>query len=152
MALRAQGVARYACGAAGAWLSEAETLHATLLEGASAAPAGQLLPAPAGGSGPPTWRLADGSALGASNAAPAASAASPTGSTSDLPWQLTASTATAGAGFAGIAAVQRVDTVGGGAPSGACSPSDAADVPFGARYVFYVQRGGGGGRCGRRGA
>jgi len=85
--------------------------------------------------GGPTWQsTVDGSAVVGLKVADVAAPGS-------IPWLLLRSQANAGSGiFSRIAAVQRLDTVGGVAPTTGCDA--AADgqeqlVPYSATYVFY---------------
>lgn len=84
----------------------------------------------------PTWQSNDGSsvvgAVTASDPGPAANA---------IPWLLLATKTTAGSGtFSATTSIQRVRTVGGVAPSAACSAANTAQiarVPYTATYYFY---------------
>lgn len=86
----------------------------------------------------PTWESNDGSkAVGevkARDDGPDAKA---------IPWLLLGAKSTSGDGVLGrTASVQRIQTVGGIAPAGGCSPSQAgkeARVPYGAMYYFYAK-------------
>jgi hypothetical protein len=58
-----------------------------------------------------------------------------------VPWLLLAAASTQGDGvLAGVDFVQRIETRGGLAPTGACDPAADATVavPYRARYVFYA--------------
>jgi uncharacterized protein DUF3455 len=85
----------------------------------------------------PTWESKDGSSVvgevRASEPAPDPAAA--------IPWLLLAAKATAGSGlFSATSSIQRVQTLGGLAPSAACSASNTgqvARVPYTATYYFY---------------
>ena len=87
----------------------------------------------------PTWESNDGSkvvgAVKARNDALDANA---------IPWLLLSSKSTAGSGdFGRTSSIQRVSTVGGTAPTEACSQSKAgkvARVDYEAIYYFYVQK------------
>jgi hypothetical protein len=84
----------------------------------------------------PTWESNDGSsvvgAVKAQYSGPSANA---------IPWLLLTTKATAGSGtFSATTSIQRLRTVGGVAPSEACSASNAAQlarVPYTATYYFY---------------
>ena len=85
----------------------------------------------------PTFESFDGSsvvgAVQASEPAPDPDAA--------IPWLLLAATSTQGDGvLAGVDYIQRLETRGGVAPTGACDPAKDATVavPYRARYVFYA--------------
>src|SRR5438093_249712 len=87
----------------------------------------------------PTWESNDGSKVvgdvKARDDGPDVSA---------IPWLLLSAKSTSGAGALGqTVSVQRVQTVGGNAPVGGCSPAQAgkeARVPYSATYYFYVAR------------
>jgi Protein of unknown function (DUF3455) len=84
----------------------------------------------------PTWESNDGSSV------VGAVKASYSGPSSDaIPWLLLTAKSTAGSGtFSSTTSIQRVRTVGGIAPSKACSASNAAEmarVPYNATYYFY---------------
>src|SRR5262245_54136233 len=87
----------------------------------------------------PTWESTDGSAvvgeLKARDAGPDPSA---------IPWLLLNAKSTSGDGvFSQIKSIQRLQTVGGKAPSQPCSRDNAqqvARVPYKATYYFYVAK------------
>jgi hypothetical protein len=57
----------------------------------------------------------------------------------DIPWLLLQATSTTGPGvFADVEYIQRLDTVGGVAPSGACTTGQSASVPYKATYEFWA--------------
>jgi hypothetical protein len=84
----------------------------------------------------PTWESTDGSRvvgeLKARDPGPDASA---------IPWLLLSAKSTSGSGvFAGTKSIQRVQTVGGNAPTTPCSAANAKEivrVPYTATYYFY---------------
>lgn len=81
----------------------------------------------------PTWEAADGSkAIGkVMQAVPAPGAGA-------VPWLLLSATSSGTGVLSGTRFVQRIDTVGGVAPSGACPvPGTEQRVPYSAEYVFY---------------
>ncbi|MFF4017851.1 DUF3455 domain-containing protein [Streptomyces sp. NPDC001843] len=84
----------------------------------------------------PVWvSTVDGSAVNAS-----AVATSP--KEGAVPELLLKATATRGTGtFADVTYVQRLDTVGGLAPSAACSGTGQLSVPYSATYAFYKPAG-----------
>jgi hypothetical protein len=58
----------------------------------------------------------------------------------DIPWLLLQATSTRGPGvFAEVAYIQRLDTVGGVAPSGACPMGQAVGVAYQATYAFWAR-------------
>jgi hypothetical protein len=61
-----------------------------------------------------------------------------------IPWLLLSAKSTSGVGVLGqTVSVQRVQTIGGKAPAGGCSPAQAGTevrVPYSAAYYFYVAR------------
>lgn len=84
----------------------------------------------------PTWESVDGSTVaGTAKARHEATAASA------IPWLLLASKSNTGNGvFSAAKFVQRIDTVGGVAPSQACSDATLGQevrVPYSATYLFY---------------
>lgn len=84
----------------------------------------------------PIWESTrDGSMVGAAvkarHDAPAAQ--------DDIPWLLLEATSNAGAGaFSEVAYIQRLDTVGGAAPSGSCVTGQMARIPYQATYDFWA--------------
>ena len=59
----------------------------------------------------------------------------------DIPWLRLKAVSTQGDGvLAGVDFIQRLETRGGVAPTGACDPATDATVavPYRARYVFYA--------------
>lgn len=88
--------------------------------------------------GGPTWDLSDGSkTVGTVKAradAPAATA---------IPWLLLSARSTGGPGkLAAVTSIQRINTVGGLAPTAACSAGNAgavAKVPYTADYRYFVR-------------
>jgi hypothetical protein len=83
----------------------------------------------------PTWQSVDGSTIVASKVA---SAASP--NADSIPILLLKAVSNTGSGiFSNVTFVQRLDTVGGVAPTGACDNEGAElDVPYEANYYFYT--------------
>jgi hypothetical protein len=87
----------------------------------------------------PTWESNDGSKtvgeVKARDDAPDGDA---------IPWLLLSAKSTSGDGILGkTVSVQRVQTVGGQAPTNGCSPAQAgtvAPVPYSAAYYFYVAK------------
>jgi hypothetical protein len=84
----------------------------------------------------PTWQLMDGSSVTAE-----VLARDPGPDPAAIPWLLLIAKSSAGSGgMTEVKYVQRLNTVGGVAPSGECSTSDPeaeVRVPYSARYVFY---------------
>ena len=85
----------------------------------------------------PTWEATDGSRIGGKLIA---KAPSPDGKS--IPWLLLqAAQQQAGATFAGVDLVQRIDTSGGSAPAEGCGAGTLhaqARIPYTARYVFLA--------------
>ena len=82
----------------------------------------------------PSWELDDGSLitgeLAAKDPGPDATA---------IPWLLLKVKSNNGKGlFAKVAAIQRIETVGGLAPKGACKPGDEVRSPYTATYRFFA--------------
>jgi hypothetical protein len=129
LGLPAHGVQVYACtsakpGEAPSWTLEAP--HALLSSGEHLAAihfAG------------PIWQGLDGSQV---KGARLASAAAPTAT--DIPWLLLSAAPTGAGTFAQTTHIQRLDTVGGQAPSSGCDASHIGAkvlVPYRASYFFY---------------
>ena len=92
--------------------------------------------------GRPVWRLKDGSSVDA------ARTQTGSGGTGNIPWLLLqAVVTTAGPDGDRLAAttwVQRLNTSGGVAPAGTCTPGDQIAVPYSADYFFWRAAGGDG--------
>jgi hypothetical protein len=84
----------------------------------------------------PTWQSTDGSSVVGE-----VKSRDPGPSTTAIPWLLLSAKTTKGSGvFSATTSVQRVQTVGGVAPSAGCDPANAskiARVPYTANYYFY---------------
>ena len=84
----------------------------------------------------PTWESTDGSSVTGEVAA-----RDPRPNPSSIPWLLLGAKATAGSGvFSAAKSIQRVQTVGGTAPTESCGAGNAsqvARVPYTATYYFY---------------
>jgi hypothetical protein len=82
----------------------------------------------------PTWEwLDDGSTV------VGAKLAAVTVDKTAIPWLLLGAASHAGEGrMTRVSYVQRLDTVGGNAPAGSCSPGATANVGYTATYYFYV--------------
>ena len=128
----ATGVQKYTCQPNGTWLFTD--------------PEADLYKAPGGANpiathflnfatGRPVWQAKDGSSVEAARTAVRA------GGTGNIPWLLLqAAVATAGSDgdrLAGTTWVQRLNTSGGVAPAGTCTPGDHAAVPYTADYSFW---------------
>ena len=142
LAVHAIGVQKYACQADGTWLF-------TDPEAALYRPTGAPeRPFPSRtrrigthflnfASGRPVWQLQDGSSVEA-----ARTAAAP-GGTGNIPWLLLQAVVTTagsdGNELAGTTWVQRLNTSGGVAPAGTCTPGDRKAVPYTSDYFFWKQ-------------
>ncbi len=121
--LEASGVQIYTCTAGGTWLFTAPDARLYMDNGNDVGHhyAG------------PTWEYQDGSTVvGAKVAAASVDPAS-------IPWLLlTAKSHNAIDGrMSDITTIQRLETNGGLAPAGACTPGATASVPYTATYFFY---------------
>ena len=128
----ATGVQKYTCQANGTWLftDPEATLYKT-----------DGVPKPIGAhflnfaTGRPVWQLQDGSSV------EAARAASAPGGTGNIPWLLLRAVVTTdgsdGDRLTGTTWVQRLNTSGGVAPAGACTPGDVTGVSYSADYFFW---------------
>jgi Protein of unknown function (DUF3455) len=129
LALHAVGVQKYTCQANGTWLF---TDPEATLYGPSGAPVGTHFLNFA--TGRPVWQLQDGSSVEAARKADAA------GGSGNIAWLLLQAVATTGRDGGGLGAttwVQRLNTSGGVAPAGACTPGARAAVPYSADYYFW---------------
>jgi hypothetical protein len=126
------GVQKYTCQTDGTWLftDPEATLYKTT-----------GTPGPIGthflnfATGRPVWQHRDGSAV------EAARRVTEPGGTGNIPWLLlqavTTTIGTDGDRLTSTTWVQRLNTSGGVAPAGACTPGDHADVPYTADYFFW---------------
>lgn len=110
---------------------------ATKLEWALRGPEAELLDAGGGKIGKhyagPTWEANDGSKVVGE-----VKAKDPGPDGTAIPWLLLGAKSNEGTGaFAQVVSVQRLETVGGKAPDGACEAGKEARVPYRAKYVFY---------------
>jgi hypothetical protein len=128
----ATGVQKYTCQANGTWLftDPEATLYKT---NGTAKPIGTHFLNFA--TGRPVWQLDDGSSVEA-----ARKVAEP-GGAGNIPWLLLQAAVTTsgpdGDRLTGTTWVQRLNTSGGVAPSGACAPGDHAAVSYTADYSFW---------------
>jgi Protein of unknown function (DUF3455) len=132
LVVHAVGVQKYTCQANGTWLftDPEATLYKTT-----------GVPKPIGShflnfaTGRPVWRLKDGSSV------EAARTETVPGGAGNIPWLLLqAAVTTAGPDgdrLAGTTWVQRLNTSGGVAPAGTCTPGDRTAVPYSADYFFW---------------
>lgn len=120
----AEGVQTYTCEATGAW-SAASVPEATLRT---------RVGPPIRHFGGPRWQAKDGSTvLGA--------VAERVPKEGTIPWLLLTTTVEQpGRKLGNVTHISRVNTSGGLAPAGACTPGETASVPYGADYVFWVRR------------
>ena len=132
LAVYATGVQKYTCQANGTWLftDPEATLYAT---NSSGNPIGTHFLNFA--TGRPVWQLQDGSSVEA-----ARKAAAP-GGTGNIAWLLLQAAATTagsdGDRLAKTTWVQRLNTSGGVAPAGTCTPGDTTAVPYTTDYLFW---------------
>jgi len=137
LVVNAIGVQKYTCQADGTWLftDPEATLDKTT-----------GVPKPIGthflnfATGRPVWQLKDGSSV------EAARTVTVSGGTGNIPWLLLQAVVTT-AGSDGdrltrTTWVQRLNTSGGVAPPGTCTPGDRIDVPYRADYFFWRAAGG----------
>jgi len=137
LVVNAIGVQKYTCQADGTWLftDPEATLYKTT-----------GVPKPIGthflnfATGRPVWQLKDGSSV------EAARTVTVSGGTGNIPWLLLQAVVTT-AGSDGdrltrTTWVQRLNTSGGVAPAGTCTPGDRIDVPYSAKYFFWRSAGG----------
>jgi hypothetical protein len=137
LAVHAIGVQKYTCQANGAWLF-------TDPEAALSRPTGALEPIGTHflnfATGRPVWQLKDGSSVEA-----ARKVTVPAGTENIASLLLRAVVTTAGSDgdrLTGTTWVQRLNTSGGVAPAGTCTPGDNTAVPYSADYFFWKATGG----------
>jgi Protein of unknown function (DUF3455) len=135
----AVGVQKYTCQPNGSWLftDPEATLYKTT-----------GVPKPIGthflnfASGRPVWQLKDGSSV------EAARTETVPGGTGNIPWLLLEAVATTagpdGDRLTSTTWVQRLNTSGGVAPAGTCTPGGRIAVPYSADYLFWRAAGGDG--------
>ena len=122
----ASGVQVYECGAGGQWVAKG-------VEAELADRDGRKIGRHFAGL---TWEANDGSKVtGEIRARENARSAD------DVPWLLLRAASASGYGALGrTTSIQRMDTVGGVPPTGACRPGAQARVPYRATYYFYRRR------------
>jgi len=126
------GVQKYTCQATGTWLftDPEATLYQT--SGASKPIGTHFLNF---ATGRPVWRADDGSSV---EAARTATASGGPGNIAQLLLQgMVTTTGSDGHRLTGTTWVQRLNTSGGVAPAGACTPGDTTAVPYTADYFFW---------------
>ena len=128
LVVHANGVQRYTCQANGSWLF---TDPAATLFKATGTPKEVGAHFLNFATGRPVWMLNDGSSV---EAARKVSAPAGPGNIASLLLQSIANT---GDRLGEASWVQRLDTTGGVAPAGPCSPVHHADVPYAADYFFW---------------
>jgi hypothetical protein len=138
LAVYAIGVQRYTCQPNGTWLFTDP--EATLYEPTGA-------PKPIGthflnfATGRPVWQFKDGSSVEAARKVTVA------GGAGNIAWLLlqavVSSAGSDGDRLMGTTWVQRLNTSGGAAPAGTCTPGDTTAVPYSTDYFFWKATGGG---------
>jgi hypothetical protein len=132
LVVHANGVQKYTCQPNGAWLFTDP--EATLEKTAG-------VPQPIGNhflnfaTGRPVWQLKDGSSV------EAARKASASGGAGNVAWLLlqavVTTTGSDGDRLTGTTFVQRLNTAGGVAPAGTCTPGERVAVAYTADYFFW---------------
>ena len=129
----AVGVQKYACQPNGAWLFTDP--EATLYDSRHEKPVGTHFLNFA--TGRPVWQFKDGSPVEAARKATAS------GGAGNIAWLLLQAVATTsgsdGDRLAGSTWVQRLNTSGGVAPAGTCTPGETAAVPYTTDYFFWKE-------------
>jgi hypothetical protein len=137
LAVHAVGVQKYTCQANGTWLFTDP--EATLYKPTDGKPIGTHFLNFA--TGRPVWQLKDGSSV------EAARTASVPGGTGSIAWLLLQAVATEdgpdGDQLIRTTWVQRLNTSGGVAPAGTCTPGDTIAVPYSTDYFFWKANAGG---------
>jgi Protein of unknown function (DUF3455) len=124
----ATGVQKYTCQANGTWLFTDPEATLFKTNGTPQEMGSHFLNF---ATGRPVWMLKDGSSVEA-----ARSGALPGGS-GNIPLLLLQAVSTTGDRLGGTTYVQRLNTSGGVAPAGTCTPGDHAAVPYTADYFFW---------------
>jgi hypothetical protein len=139
LAVYATGVQKYRCQANGTWLFSDPEAALYKTTGARRPVGTHFLNF---ATGRPVWQLEDGSSV------EAARTVSVPGGTGNIAWLLLqAVVTTAGADGDRLTRttwVQRLNTSGGVAPAGTCTPGDTAAVPYSTDYFFWKATGSGG--------
>ena len=138
LAVYAIGVQKYTCQANGTWLftDPEATLHRA--PHVRKAIGTHFLNF---GSGRPVWQWKDGSSVEATRTA---SAPAGTGNIPSLLLQAATTAGSDGDRLTGTTWVQRLNTSGGVAPAGTCTPGDTRAVPYSAGYFFWKAKAAGG--------
>jgi Protein of unknown function (DUF3455) len=132
LVLHASGVQKYTCQANGTWLFTDP--EATLSKTTGVAkPIGTHYLNFA--TGRPVWQLNDGSSVEAARTVTVP--AGPTNIASLLLQAVTTQPGSGGDRLTGTTWVQRLNTSGGVAPTGACTPGNQLAVPYSADYLFW---------------
>ena len=124
----AAGVQKYACQANGTWLFTDPEATLFKTNGAAKSSGSHFLNF---ATGRPVWQWEDGSFV------EAARTQSASGGAGNIAWLLLRAAVTDGDRLGGAAWVQRLNTSGGVAPAGVCTPGDRSAVPYAADYVFW---------------
>jgi hypothetical protein len=136
LVVHAIGVQKYTCQPNGTWLFTDPEAVLYKTNGAPKAIGTHFLNF---ATGRPVWQLKDGSSVEAARFAAAS------GGAGNIPWLLLQAVATsAGPGgdrLTHTTWVQRLNTVGGVAPTGTCTPGDQIAVPYTADYFFWKAAG-----------
>jgi Protein of unknown function (DUF3455) len=125
------GVQKYTCQANGMWLftDPEATLYKTT--GASQPIGTHFLNF---ATGRPVWQLRDGSSV------EAARSVTVSGGAGNIAWLLLDAVATGGERLGSTAWAQRLNTSGGVAPTGTCTPGATLAAPYTADYLFWRRR------------
>jgi hypothetical protein len=128
LVVHATGVQKYTCQSNGTWLFTDPEATLFKTTGTPKAIGSHFLNF---ATGRPVWMLKDGSSV---EAARTQSASAGTG---NIPLLLLQAVSTTGDRLGQTTWVQRLNTVGGVAPAGTCTPGDHAAVPYSADYFFW---------------
>jgi Protein of unknown function (DUF3455) len=137
LVVHAIGVQKYTCQANGTWLFTDPEATLFKTTGVPKAIGTHFLNF---ATGRPVWQLNDGSSVEAARTAMAS------GGTGNIAWLLLQAVVTTegsdGDRLTNTTWVQRLNTSGGVAPGGTCTPGDSAAVPYSADYFFWRPAGG----------
>lgn len=134
LVVHADGVQKYTCQANGAWLFTDPEATLTKTSGAAKLIGTHFLNF---STGRPVWQAKDGSSVEAVRRASAPAGAE------TIPWLLLQATGTSadpdGDRLTATTWVQRLNTSGGVAPAGTCTPGEQIAVPYSADYFFWKE-------------
>jgi len=134
LVLHASGVQKYTCQANGTWLFTDPEATLYKMTGGQKPVGRHFLNF---STGRPVWQFNGGSSV------EAARTQSASGGSGNIAWLLLQAVATSPGRLGQTTWIQRLNTSGGIAPAGTCTPGDTTAVPYSADYFFWRGTGGG---------